>query len=360
MAANLELIRKNVELIRPDFDKLNLTGLNFFKEVEFACQILAKNDYLAGANPQSIQNSVKNVAMTGLSLNPVLKYCYLIPRKEKVNGTSVLCCIAEPSYIGLCKVLTDTNSVIAISSTMVYEKEIATLKIQEGAGGHASHTPYFAGHPGKPMACYTKAILPSGVEFIGLLRPFQWEEIMKRSESVKSYNTKQAKGEYAAVPTWISDLDEMIRKTAIKNIYKYLPKSERAEMVGNVIHLDNEANGIDFENKENYNQDPDQEQKGATPDAPAEDAMATDSDYKEIIDMLVDPILADVKLFNGEDKLTRLMMHQGIYKRIPVNGGAGIEKSKADEYITFLKKQIEYFTANPVAKTEEGAKGGEA
>ena len=279
--ADLVVIKKGLEATRPEFDKLNLTGLNFFKEVEFACQILAKNDYLAGANQQSIMNAVKNVAMTGLSLNPVLKYCYLIPRKEKVNKQSVLCCVVEPSYVGLCKVLTDTGSVVAISSTIVYEKEIHTLEIQEGANGFARHKPYFKGHPGPPMACYTKAILPSGIEFIGLIRPFQWEDISKRSESVKSYYAKVAKGEYAAIPTWVSDLDEMIRKTAIKNIYKYLPKTERAELIGQAIHMDNVVNGINFDDKEKTG-----ETINDVLDTPYEE-MVTENVSKEVADEIL-------------------------------------------------------------------------
>lgn len=247
MSNQLATIKERLELIRPDFEQLNLTGLSFAKELEFAVQVLSKNSYLAGANPESINNALKNVALTGLSLNPVLKYCYLIPRKEK----NVLMCLAEPSYVGLIKILTDTGSVSAISATIVYEKEINSLQIQEGAGGHATHKHYFGkDSPGEPMACYTIALLPNGMKHVSLIRPWQWEDIMKRSESVKSYNAKKAKGEYAATPTWLSDQSEMIRKTAIKNHYKYLPKSERAEMIANVIDLDNQVNGIDFEKEE--------------------------------------------------------------------------------------------------------------
>lgn len=266
--ADLVKIKNELLEIRPDFEKLNLNGLNFFKEVEFACQIFAKNDYLAGANPQTKLDAVKNIAMLGISLNPILKYMYLIPRKIKINGQSILCCVAEPSYVGLVKILTDTGSVVAVSATIVYEKELPTLEIQEGAGGFARHKPYLIGDPGKIVACYAKAILPSGIEFIGLLREFEWENIKKRSESVKTYLAKKAKGDYAPDPTWLTDPQEMIRKTAIKNLYKYLPKTEQAEKIGQAIHLDNQANGINFDYEV---------------DRPADINETLDTDYEEIV-----------------------------------------------------------------------------
>lgn len=242
----LSIIKKDFEIARPSFEQLNLTGLSFAKEMEFAMQIFEKNLYMQGASAESVRRALINIALTGLTLNPVMKLCYILPRKNK----TVLECVVEPSYMGLIKILTDTGSVLAISATIVYEKEADSLVIQEGAGGHASHTHYVGfDKPGRPVACYAQAILPSGVKQVFLLRPWQWEDIKKRSESVKSYLAKKAKNEYAPEPTWMTDEEEMIRKSTIKNIYKYLPKTKRAEEIAAVIQLDNEANGIDFEEK---------------------------------------------------------------------------------------------------------------
>jgi recombinational DNA repair protein RecT len=329
MSKELEVIRKNIELTRPDFDKLNLNGLNFFKEVEFACQILAKNSYLAGANPQSIQNAVKNVALIGSSLNPVLKYCYLIPRKEKINGQSVLCCVVDPSYIGMVKILTDTGSVVAISSTIVYEKEIHTLKIQEGAGGYATHKPHFADNPGKPLACYTIAVLPSGLKFVGLIRPFEWEDIMNRSEAVKAYKTKEAKGEKPHPTPWHSDKSEMIRKTAIKNIYKYLPKTKRAEMIANALDLDNQNNGINFDNQNEYHE----ESPAFTPDQEYV-SMCNEETYTKLITLLDNELL-------GETFLSKTTKVANMKKKVvEMQEKNELTEEKAAEFVSFLEWEI--------------------
>lgn len=260
----LEVIKKEMTLMKPTFEQLNLNGLNFAKEVEFATQMFAKNTYLQGAHPASVRNAIVNAALTGISLNPVLKFGYIIPRKEK----QVLMALLEPSYMGLIKILTDTGSVAGMSATIVYEKEVGLVKmpdgtyvekfqIQQGIGGWVKHQPYIGiEHPGKMVACYSIAILPGGLKHVELLRPFEWEDIMQRSESVKNYNKKKAANEYVADPTWLSDPGEMVRKTCIKKHYKYLPKTERAEQIGAAIDLDNQVNGIDFEHTQAGHVDP--------------------------------------------------------------------------------------------------------
>lgn len=337
MSNQLAVIKDQLELIRPDFEQLNLTGLNFHKELEFAVQILTKNNYLAGANVQSIQNSIKNIALTGLSLNPVLKYCYLIPRKEKGQ----VMCLAEPSYMGLIKILTDTGSVVAISATIVYEKEIDSLDIQEGIGGHATHKHYFGkDSPGEPMACYTIAVLPNGMKHVGLIRPFQWDDIMSRSESVKSYETKKAKGEYAAMPTWFSDKPEMIRKTAIKNHYKYLPKTERAELIGHAIDLDNQANGIDFEKKEAVKSQP----KPMSIDVlnpELEDDQKIFANIKALFEHdalpeIIPTVKGDVDVLKALEELTEEFIEGSLVKEKLLSWGK------------FISKKVEHYINNPI------------
>lgn len=342
MSNKLAVIKDQMELVRPDFDQLNLTGLSFNKELEFAVQILEKNTYLQGANVASIQNSIKNIALSGLSLSPVMKQCYLIPRKERGQ----LMCLAEPSYIGLIKILTDTGSVVSISATIVYEKEIESIQIQEGAGGYATHTHYFGkDSPGEPMACYTIALLPNGTKHVGLIRPFQWEEIMKRSESVKSYYAKQSKGEYAAIPTWLSDKAEMIRKTAIKNHYKYLPKTERAEQIGHVIDLDNQANGIDFEKEQKQKAKPENVVSLDTLDPDNEEDIAGWNKIKALFESDVLPETVNdgkINVLSKVEELTAEFMEGTLTKEL------------ANKWYQYIKAQVDHFTANPVAKEEQG------
>jgi len=78
----------------------------FTKECSFALQHFGKNSYLNGSTTESKLQAVMNVAQVGLTLNPVLKLAYLVPRFS--NGKVE--CFLEPSYQGLVKLVTDTGS----------------------------------------------------------------------------------------------------------------------------------------------------------------------------------------------------------------------------------------------------------
>ena len=72
-------------------------------EINFAIQALKKNSYLQKCSVESVLESVLNISQTGLSLNPVLNYAYLVPMKGK--------CVLMPGYQGLIKLVTDAGSV---------------------------------------------------------------------------------------------------------------------------------------------------------------------------------------------------------------------------------------------------------
>jgi recombinational DNA repair protein RecT len=59
-------------------------------------------------------------------------------------------------------------------------------------------------------------------------------QIRDRSETYKAFKANKIKS-----CTWASDFGEMARKTVIKRIYKYLPRSEKAAVLDRAIDLDN-------------------------------------------------------------------------------------------------------------------------
>jgi len=317
----LEIIKKNLETTRPTFEEMNLNKLAFAKELEFAIQIFEKNDYLAKTNAQSVKNCLVNIAMSGLTLNPVMKFAYLVPRKG-------VCCI-DPSYQGLIKILTDTGSVQSIKARVVYKKE--PFEIELGSGGYVKHTIYKGDDDkGKKIGAYSIAVLNDGVtEHIDFM---YWNEIMAikaRSEGVKA-----GKGS-----PWDTDEDEMAKKTVVKRHWKYLPKSERALMAANAIDLDNQVNGIDFE-KEKKPKD----NTNATPNAPIDLALATDEDLSILLEWFDNPELPEI-IFG---KIKKSAMRSKIEQKYSLGQ---LEKDKAEEYIKGLQQEVEKAKAG-----KEGAK----
>lgn len=181
--------------------------LNFEKEQGFAIQALNNNDTLMNAainSPASLLNSVLNVALTGLSLNPVLKFAYLIPRKGRV--------LLEPSYIGLIKILTDAGIVKSIRAEIVRQND--DFDFQLGSKPFIRHSRNLASDNDSIIGAYAIAELADGLQQFEVMSKSDIDKIMERSESAKSNFSP-----------WKSDYSEMARKTVIRRLYKYLPKS---------------------------------------------------------------------------------------------------------------------------------------
>lgn len=310
MASALQLVREQLLSTRPTFEDMNLNQLSFNKELEFAIQIFEKNDYLLKMNTQSIKNSLVNIALSGLSLNPVLKQAYLVPRKG-------VCCV-DPSYIGLVKIATDTGSVTDIVCRVVYEKDF--FEIETGSHGYVKHSPYKGtDDPGQKIFVFSIATLPSGKENIDYMRWAQVVDIRNRSESVKAKKTSP----------WDTDEDEMAKKTMVKRHWKLLPKTERGIMASTAIDLDNQANGIDFDKERRQHDD-----KGAaTPNAPVDVALATEEDLANLLEWFDSAELPDIIFGNKK----RAVMRNKIQEKY--NAGQ-LEKDKAEEYIKALQEEV--------------------
>ena len=109
-------------LTTPDVEEAFLSNADekaLVREVGFAVQILKGSEYLRKCTPASIRKSVKNVALTGITLNPAQGLAYLIPRKiDKIQT----CCL-DFSYKGLCHVAVQSGAVYDIAAYVVYSED---------------------------------------------------------------------------------------------------------------------------------------------------------------------------------------------------------------------------------------------
>lgn len=229
--SNLSVTPKAFEALKTRFIELT-DEHTYTREVSFACQLLAKNDYLAGAQPSSIQMAVMNVAQIGLSLNPALRLAYLVPRYDR--GAGGVICVLEPSYQGLVKLLTDSGSVTNIEARIIWEGDTVEVDLAH-VDKVRKHTPYIlTGKPrGEMIAVYSVAVLHDGTKSLEIMSREDVHGIRERSESYKK--AKDGKGS----SVWLTDEAEMWRKTVIKRHFKYLPKSGNFEKVANAIEIDN-------------------------------------------------------------------------------------------------------------------------
>jgi len=221
-----DIVRSTIADTEIKFANVKNSKVDFVKEGAFALQILKNNSFLykiAHDNPASLAEAVVNVALTGLTLNPVLSLAYLVPRAGKV-------CL-QPSYMGLCKILTDTGSAKNIYAYVVYKNDLFEMVL--GTNPNIIHKPAMDDR-GERIGVYACAVLADGSKQFEYMDKKEVDKIMSKSEAVKA----------SKYSSWTDWWDEMARAKVIRRLYKYIPKTEMGTELQNVIEL---TNDIDFE-----------------------------------------------------------------------------------------------------------------
>jgi len=229
MSTQVQVIQSEkpvLALLQPrQSDLIQMMGgeMEYKKEISFAIQAANSNDILAGCHPSSVAKAIFNLAITGLSLNPVKKLAYLIPKNIKGQWQAIL----MPSYQGLAHLIMQGGEIQKIVAHVVYEGD--EFEYELGFDVHVKHVPKLSATKKMVVAAYALAIDKNGAKYAEVMSKQELDEIKERSDSGKK-NTGP----------WVSDYPEMCRKTCIRRIYKYLPKGANAEAVGEAIKIDEE------------------------------------------------------------------------------------------------------------------------
>lgn len=220
---------KLFELLKPkQQDLLRMIGEDRLKkEASFALQTVMSSDQLQKAIPITIAKAIFNLALTGLSLNPISKLAYLTPRYVKGQIEAIL----MPSYQGLVKLITDTGSVKTVYAYCVYEGD-EFMEIL-GTSVEIIHKPARTSRVIEKV--YAVAILPDDTKMVEVLGKEEVYEIRERSDGYRAFIDGKIKSN-----PWVTDEGEMFRKTAIKRITKYVPKTEKWKTVNEAINIDNQ------------------------------------------------------------------------------------------------------------------------
>ena len=223
---NAQLTRKEFEAIKSKFVELS-DEQTFTREVGFCLTIVSANPQLQGVSKESLLRAVYSVSSVGLSLNPVKKEAYLVTRYNRALRAKEAC--LEPSYQGLVKLVTDTGSVKNIYCHVVYKGDVFDVSL--GTSVELTHKPKFESKEVEKV--YAVAVLPTGEKQVEVMSVSDIHEIRERSDSYKAFKD----GKISSC-VWDSDFSEMCRKTVIRRIVKYLPKTESWEKVSKAVNLD--------------------------------------------------------------------------------------------------------------------------
>jgi recombination protein RecT len=226
---SIATIDEEIFSLKPQFENICTDkSISFEKEAEFAIQIISGNEYLlklANGNRQALRDAVTNLGAIGISLNPVKKQAYLVPRKGKI-------CL-DISYFGMVDMATNSGSIKWVQSNVVYEQDQFTLNGFDHPPTH-QYNP-FSKERGPLVGVFVVVKTADGEYLTHTMSIDMVYAIRDRSEAWKGGKTCP----------WRTDEVEMIKKTCIKQASKLWPKTERLQAAVQYLNTDG-GEGIDF------------------------------------------------------------------------------------------------------------------
>jgi recombination protein RecT len=176
--------------------------------IKVALVAASKNPELLACSTQSILQCVMLGAELGLEAGGPLGHLYLIPFRDNKRGTMI--CTPIIGYQGLVELVHRTGRLLSIEAHVVHEHDKYGVKF--GRELELWHTPELDEDPGRPKFVYALANLKGGGQQAVVMTVSEIEKIRGRSRAGRS-------------GPWVTDWDEMAKKTALRRLSKLLPKS---------------------------------------------------------------------------------------------------------------------------------------
>jgi recombination protein RecT len=232
MTTALDTIRGDVYSVAEQFDAIRTDkSLSFEAEAGFAMQTLTANEYALGVamkNRQSVINAVTNVAAIGISLNPAKKQAYLVPRDGRI-------CL-DISYMGLMDLAMQSGSIRWAQCALVHESDTFELAGLDKQPVHRFNP--FAKDRGPIVGVYAVVKTCDGDYLTHTMPIDDVHAIRDKSQAWIAYVGKKTRS-----CIWLDHEGEMVKKTCIKQAYKYWPKGEQSGRLEGAIHYMNEQAG---------------------------------------------------------------------------------------------------------------------
>lgn len=183
--------------------------------VKVALNCVAKTPKLQECSLSSLLQCLVVAAELGLEPGGALGHLYLVPFK----GT----CTVIIGYRGLIELARRSGQLAQIEAHVVHEND--EFAVEFGLNPVMRHKPQLRGEPGKPVLTYMIARLKDGSTHIEVMTQAEVERIKARSRS-------------AADGPWVTDPEEMAKKTVLRRGSKYLPLA--TEQFARAAEIDDE------------------------------------------------------------------------------------------------------------------------
>jgi recombination protein RecT len=204
-----EFLEKNIGSIR----EVAAGMLTPERMVRLVAAAASRDEQLAKCTPLSILRSLSQAASMGLEPFDGRSEVHLVPRwnRKALNGRGALEATCLVGYPGLIRLAMETKLVNVLDAQIVYEKDEFDYAL--GDDPYVKHRPSLHKDRGPRVAVYAIAKMATGERRIEIIPYHEVEAIRDRSVDKDKFSP------------WKSDESEMARKTGLRRLAKYLPKS---------------------------------------------------------------------------------------------------------------------------------------
>ena len=217
--APIDGLRDLLAKARPSMEMVLPKHVNAERLIKVALVAVSKTPKLLECTKTSIVQSVMKAAELGLDCGGALGSAYLVPYKKnskdaRGNWQSEMVCQLIVGYRGLIDLARRSGALSSIEARVVRERD--RFELAFGLEPKLIHEPFLDGEAGGVRLVYCVARLTDGGTHVEVMTRDQVERIRERSKASKD-------------GPWVTDWEEMARKTVVRRTCKYLPLS--AEIV---------------------------------------------------------------------------------------------------------------------------------
>lgn len=206
-------MRQQIEAMKGEIAKAVPKHMNPDRVARIALTLFNQTPGLARCTPQSFLGALMTASQLGLEPGP-LGEAYLVP-----YGTT---CTFIPGYRGLIKLAWQSGQMKNIDAHVVHEND--EFDFEYGLEPKLRHKPARS-HQGEITDVYAVATLKNGGSAFVVMSIEDVEAIRARSKAGKN-------------GPWVTDWDAMAKKTAIKQLIRFLPLSTELQALNEAARLD--------------------------------------------------------------------------------------------------------------------------
>jgi len=192
----------------PEIKRALPAHMNGDRMARIALTAFRQTPKLADCDPKTVFAAVLQSAQMGLEIG-LMGEAHLVPYGKV--------CQLIPGYQGLIKLAKQTGQIVDIYAQVVYTGD--RFLYRTGLSVTLEHEPLLDGDRGEPRLAYALAEFTDGGYHVEIMTRAEIESIRDRSQNV--INAKK----WGKKTPWDTDEGEMWRKSVLRRLCKFLPKS---------------------------------------------------------------------------------------------------------------------------------------